>query len=180
MYDLVVNYASTETAKSGGLFEALGIDWRLLGLQIISFAVLLWLLKKFIYPVLIKAIDKREAAIEQSVAAAHEAEANAEKSEAEVARLLKQARSEALAIIDTAHKDASAQIKEAEDKAKQHAEQIIADSRKQLERDITKARQALRQETTELVALATEKIIREKVTATKDKALIEAAIKEAA
>lgn len=176
----LLTFAATESSESNSLFGALGIDWRVLILQVIAFSILVWLLGKFIYPILIKAVDKREAAIAESVSAAAEAEAKAESSQAEISRLLKEARSEAAAIIDTAHKEASAQIKEAEDKAKKRSEQIVADARQQLDRDITKARDTLRQETTELVALATEKIIREKVDASKDKTLIATAIKEAA
>lgn len=180
MFSSFINFASTEPAEQAGLFEALGIDWRLLILQIIAFGILVWLLGKFIYPVLIKAIDKRDAAIEESLSAAKNAEEKAEASEHEVAKLLKEARSEAALIVDTAHKEAAQQVKEAEDKAKKRAEQIVNDAREQLAQDVTKARATLRAETTELVALATEKIIREKVDTSKDKAIIAAAIKDAA
>ncbi|MGB4759008.1 MAG: F0F1 ATP synthase subunit B [Candidatus Saccharimonadales bacterium] len=180
MVNSLLTFAATETGEQTGLFEALGIDWRLLVLQIIAFGILVWLLGKFIYPILIKAIDKRDAAIAESLSAAKEAEEKAEASEHEVEKLLKEARSEAATIVDTAHKEANAQVKEAEEKAKKRAEQIVSDAREQLQQDVTKARAALRNETTELVALATEKIIREKVDAKSDKALIERAIKDAA
>lgn len=179
MQNFLTTFASAEASKSEGLFPALGIDVRILVLQIIAFGILVWLLGKFIYPVLLKAIDKREAAIASSVNAAAEAEAKAEASQDEISKLLKEARSEAASIVDIAHKEASSQIKEAEDKAKKQAERIVADAREQLSRDITKARETLRSETTELVALATERIIREKLDSTKDKALIATAIKEA-
>lgn len=180
MQDLLLTFGSTEAAKSDSLFTALGIDIRVLALQIIAFGILVWLLGKYIYPVLIKAVDKRDAAIADSISAATEAEAKAEASQEEIAKLLKEARHEAASIVDIAHKEAGAQIKEAEDKAKKHGERIIEDSRQQLGRDITKAREQLRNETTELVALATEKIIREKIDPVKDKTLIEKSIKGAA
>lgn len=171
--------ASTGAEKENSLMGALGIDVRLLVLQMIAFGVLLWILRKFVYPYLVAAIDKRERAIEESVAAAHKAEEKAEETQKEVEKLFKQARKESADIVDAAHKEASSMVKEAEDKAKKRAEQIIADARVQLDQDIIKARTLLRNETTELVALATEKIIREKVDTKRDKALIDAAIKGA-
>ncbi len=171
--------ASTGAEKNDTLMGALGIDTRLLILQIIAFGILLWVLRKFVYPYLVAAIDKREQAIEESVAAAHEAEAKAEETQKEVEKLFKQARKESTEIVETAHKEAASMVKEAEDKAKRRAEQIITDARAQLDQDIIKARTTLRNETTELVALATEKIIREKVDTKRDKALIDAAIKGA-
>jgi F-type H+-transporting ATPase subunit b len=182
MQQFITNFGATteHAAEEAGLFEALGIDWRLLILQVIAFAVLVWFLGKFVYPVLIRALDKREAAIEESLVAAKEAETKAEQSEAEVEKLLKQARKEATEIVDLAHKEAQQQVKEAEDRAKSRGDQIIADAREQLDRDVTKAREALRSDVAGLVALATEKVVREKVDASKDKSLIDAAIKEAA
>ncbi len=172
-------FAASEAAKNDSLFGALGIDWRTLILQIIAFSILVWILGKFVYPHLIGAIDKREKAIEESVAAAHEAEAKAEQTQKEVEQLFKKAREESAAIVDTAHKEAANMVKEAEAKAKKRAEQIVADARAQLDQDILKARAQLRDEATELVALATEKIIREKIDTKKDKTLIETALKEA-
>lgn len=171
-------FAATETAEQDSLLGALGIDLRLLILQIVAFAVLVWVLGKFVYPHLIKAIDKREQAIADSVKAAHEAEENAEKTQADIEKLFAEARAESTAIVTTAHQEAANMVKDAEDRAKKRAEQIVADARQQLDQDILKARKSLREETTELVALATEKIIREKVDSKKDRELIAAAIKE--
>jgi len=181
MFHITQTLANTtaEAEKSDSLFGALGIDIRLLVLQLIAFSILVWILSKYVYPRLVEAIDKRERAIEESVAAANEAEAKAEKTQKEVEKLFKEARDESAEIVETAHKEATNMVKEAEDKAKKRAEQIVSDARAQLDQDIVKARTTLRNETTELVALATEKIIREKVDVKRDKSLIDAAIKEA-
>lgn len=168
-----------EAAGQKSLFGALGIDWRLLLLQIIAFLVLLWVLGKFVYPQLIKAIDNREKAIADSVAAAVNAEAEAEKTQAKIDQLFTEARTESAQILEAAHKEAATLVKEAEDKAKKRSEQIVADAQNQLARDIAQARKQLRQETAELVALATEKIVREKVDAARDAKLIDQAIQEA-
>lgn len=173
--------AATEQAhaESGGLFTALGIDWKLLLLQGVAFLILVWFLGKFVYPVLIKAIDERQAAIEQGTKAAEIAQQKAEKAEADVNKMFKQAQAEAESIVSTAHKEAATMIEDAETKAKKRADHIVSEAKAQLDQDVVVARKALRQETTELVALATEKIIREKIDAKRDAKLIETAIKEA-
>ena len=166
-------------AEGGGLFSALGIDWQLLGLQGIAFLILVFLLGKFVYPKLVAAIDAREKAISESVEAASKAEAKAEEAQAEVKKVLSDARKEAGEIVATAKKEATAQVEAAEAKAKKRAEHIATEAKEQLAQDITKAKAELRRETTELVALATEKIVRDKLDANRDGKLIEAALKEA-
>ena len=179
MTHLLLTFASEAAAEpEKSLFGALGIDWRMLLLQIVAFGIMVWVLGKFVYPHLIKAIDAREAAINESVKAAADAEANAEKTQAEIEKLFKKARAEAAEIVETAHKEAATMVKDAEDKAKVRAEQIVKDARTQLDQDVIAARKALRSEATELVALATEKIVRQKVDSSRDAQLIASAIKD--
>lgn len=179
MNTLMFYLAKTEEPADTGLFGALGVDWRMLLLQAVAFAVLVWFLSKFVYPHLLKAIDKREKQIAESVAAANEAEARAEQSQKEISLMLGEARAEADAIIATAKKEAASVVEASEEKAKKKAERIVADAHVEIEQDIAKARKALRDETADLIALATEKIVKEKIDPEKDAALIENAIKEA-
>ena len=151
--------AAAESSPS--IFEALGIDWKLLVLQGLSFLILVGLLAKFVYPPLVRAIDNRRDQIEAGLKEAKASQEAAERAEAEVAGLLAQARKEADEIIARSHQEAVALTTKAEDKAQQRAEQIVADAREQLSRDVAKARQALKAETVGLIAAATERVIGE-------------------
>lgn len=166
-------------ATNGGFFEALGIDLRLLLLQGVAFLILVWFLNKYVYPILVKAIDDRQAKIEEGTKAAEEAKQKAEATEADVNKLFKEARAQADDIVATAHKEAAAMLDSAESKAKKRAEHIVSEAKAQLDQDVSAARDMLRKDTAELVALATEKIVKEKVDAKRDATLIERAIKEA-
>ena len=73
----LTQFANSETAEKADLFSSIGIDWKLLVLQTIAFLILLWFLKKFVYPSLVAMLDKREKMIEESVRAARVAEKNA-------------------------------------------------------------------------------------------------------
>lgn len=173
--------ATTETAHEAGspnLFEALGLNTQLLITQGLAFLVLVFLLGKFVYPALVKAIDDRRATIEASMQEAKESRKALEKAEAKATELLEQARKEADEIVARTHKETTAMITEAEDKAKVRAEQVVKDARAQLDVEVRKARETLKKETVELVALATEKVVKEKLDERKDAALIKDALKE--
>jgi len=163
--------AATTTA-SPSLLSALGIDVKLLIEQAVAFLILVAILGKFVYPTLIKAIDARRDQIESSIEDAKQAEEALVKAEAKANDLLAEARKEADDIIARSQQETAALVADAEEKAKVHAEQIIADARTQLESDVRKARAALKADTIELVALATERIVGEKLDGKKDADLI--------
>lgn len=181
MQDLLTNVASAAAhEESQSLFSALGIDWKLLVEQAIAFLILVLILAKFVYPALMKAVDDRREQVEAASREAKEAEEALAKAEEKVADLLADARKEADDMLTRTHQEANSLIADAEDKAKKRAEQIVADARTQLDVDVRKAREALKKDTVELVALATEKIVGEKLDATKDSHLIKTALQEKA
>ena len=100
-------------------------------------------------------------------------------SQAETAKLLNEARKEANEILATAKLEATEMRTQIEDKAKSTAEKIVADAQAQISKDIEKARRQLHDETLELVALATEKVTRQKLDKKADEALIAQILKEA-
>lgn len=167
-------------AASPGLLQALGIDAKLLIEQALAFLILVAILGKFVYPALIKAIDARRDQIEAGQKEAKEAAEALTKAETKVNDMLVDARKEADEIIARSHKESSAMVADAEEKAKTRADQIVKDARAQLETDIAKARQALKKDTIELVAMATEKVVKEKLDEQKDANLIKSALGEKA
>lgn len=166
-------------AGSPDLFQALGIDGRMLIFQIIGFLVLVLFMGKFVFPVLNKSIDKREAAIRDSVKAAEKARNDAAEAEKRIQKQLDDAKKQAADAIAVAQKEADAMLVSAEEKAKKRADHIVSQAESRMEQEIIAARKALRSETAELVALATEKVLSQKVDAKTDAKLIEQAIKEA-
>jgi F-type H+-transporting ATPase subunit b len=166
------------TESNPGLLQALGIDVKLLVEQGLAFLILVFILGKFVYPALTKAIDDRRAAIEAGLQEAKESQEALQKAEADVSKLIEEARKEADDILARTHQESASMIADAESKAKTRAEQIVADARQQLNVDVTKAREALKKDTVELVALATERIIGEKLDDRKDADLVKKALAE--
>ncbi len=176
MHDML--FVASGSESSPGLLQALGIDGKLLIEQAIAFLILVAILGKFVYPALVKVIDARRDQIEAGMKEAKQAEEALEKAEVKVTDLLADARKEADEILARSHQEATAMVAEAEEKSKARAEQIVADARTQLEVDVRKAREALKTDTIELVALATERIVGEKLDAKKDANLIKGALSQ--
>ena len=169
-----------EAASSPGILDALGIDLKLLIEQTVAFLILVALLSKFVFPALIRAIDKRQAALETTAKEAAEARKALEKAEAKADDILATARKEADALLARGNEAAAGAVQAAETKAKERAEQIVADARVTLDADVRKAQAMLKKEAVALVAAATERVIGEKVDATKDAKLIEQALQREA
>lgn len=172
----MITIIASEAAASPGLFEALGLNVKLLIEQTVAFLILVAILGKFAYPVLIKAIDGRREALEAGVKEAAESRKALEKAEAKADELLAEARKDAEDLLARSQTQAAQVVQAAEDKAKVRAEQIVADARTTLESDVRRARVALKKDAVKLVAAATEYVVGEKVDASRDNALIEKAL----
>lgn len=180
MINTLNNFAATETSSSGDIFTSLGINGQMLIFQAVAFLILVFILSKWVFPVLMKAVDDRQEAIEAGAKAAEKAEKKAAEAEEQVQKLLKQARAEAKDIVTTAKDEANAMVANGEEKAKSRAEKIVRDAHEQLEKDVIAARKALHNDTIELVALATEKVVGKTVSEGVDKNIIADAVKEQA
>lgn len=172
-------FAAETTSANKDLFTALGIDWRLLILQIIAFLLLVVLLGKFVYPWLMKSVDARQAGIEAAMKATAEAQKAAEANKEAVAELLAEARKEATEIVGTAKLESAEMISVSEKKAQKVAERIVADAHDQLDKDVANARKVLYNDTLDLVGMATEKIIAKKLDKKADSELIASVVKAA-
>lgn len=166
-------------AEEGGVFAALGIDWKMLIFQIIGFLILVWVMGKFVYPVLMKVVDERQAKLDASAKAAAAAEAKAQSAEEDIKELLANAKKDAADIVATAHDEAATTISAAHNKAKATADLIVKNAHDQLDKDVAAARKALQNDTIRLVAQATEKVVGASITKTVDTSLIKKSIEDA-
>lgn len=177
MEKIILQFATTEVAEDANLFTSIGIDWKLLLLQVIAFLILLAVLKKWVYPPLVAMLDKREAAIKASLESADEARRVAENAESEIATMLKDAKREAAEIVATAKTEASSLVDAAEQKSKKKAEALVAAAKTDIDNEVKAARTQLHNEMVGLVSLATEKVVGDTMTDAIDSKLIESALK---
>ena len=174
-----MNSLTTFAAEQAGGLSSLGLNVQSFVFQLITFVLVLLLLRKFVYGRLVETLEARRQAVEDSLDKATEAAKELEQTEARVSEMIDKARGEAEDIVALAHKEATAMVEEAESKATKKAEHLITQAESRLKQDVAAARAELRHETASLVALATEKVLRQKVDSKADKDLIAAALKEA-
>lgn len=156
---------------------ALGLNVQAFLFQLITFLLLLLILRKYAYPPIVKTLEERRKAVEQSIDQAKEAAAALEKAEKQIENMLAEARDEAQALVTAGHREAAKMVEEAETKAVKRAEHIVSEARTSMEHELQKARIALKHEAAQLVAEAAGIIIKEKVDARKNAELIGSALK---
>ena len=126
---------------------------------IISFLILLVILKKFAWTPILKALDERELGIKNNIDAAKKARDEAEQSLTEYRRRLAEAQAEAASVVAKARQDAEKVSQELLEKAKSDAQGQIERARKQIELESDAAIKAIRSEVGQLAVLMAEKVI---------------------
>lgn len=177
---IITQFAATDATAGGeDLLSSIGIDWRLLALQALAFLILLAILKKFVYPPLVGVLEKRDADLRASADAAMEAERHAAEAQEMTSELLEKAKQEAADIVATARDEATAMVESAQAKAETKADALLNSAREEISKEVASAKKELESGALELVALATGKVLDEKVDTKKDGQLIAKALKEA-
>ena len=179
MNNLIYQFANTNTKESSSLLESLGIDGQTFVFQLVGFLVLLFIMKKWVYPIFVNIIEKREADIEQSTKNADRLKAEAAESEEKTAKLLAKARKQAAEIVSDAQDEANAKTLQAEQKAQVKSEAILAQAEIQIEQEKARTRKELLKDANALVSAATEKLVGKLSDQQLDDALIEEALREA-
>lgn len=126
---------------------------------IVSFVILLLLLKKVAWEPILKALDEREKGIKDNIDAAKRAREDADKSLAEYKEKLKEAHAEAQDLVVKARVDAEHIREELIAKSKAEADALIQRAIKEIDSKRQEAISQIRGEIASLVILSAEKII---------------------
>lgn len=114
------------------ILHTFGIDWVLLVAQIINFAIILFVLKKFLYKPIMTMLAARREEIKKGIEDAEKARVLLEEATQREQKLLKNAQSEAKKTIDEAKKQADILLAKAKDDTKKEAEKILKDAKEQI------------------------------------------------
>src|SRR5580693_8307478 len=118
----------------GGLFSALGLNWESFLLNMAAFLVTAYVVGKYVYPPLSKALDAKKDELEAAVRLEKEATGKLDEAKLEAAQIVRRARGEADDILAMTRDQANTQLDEAKTKAQAAADRTIADARDQLAR----------------------------------------------
>jgi F-type H+-transporting ATPase subunit b len=140
----------------------LGIDIKLLAAQVINFALLLLILRRFAYQPMLQLMDERSARIEQGLKDAEAAAKKLRSVEEEEKTILAGARQQAKELLvetDKAAKERDA-VKLSETEAR--IKKLLSDAEAKLADDRTRMVEDAKRELSETVMLAVEKLLKEK------------------
>jgi F-type H+-transporting ATPase subunit b len=140
------------------------INMSLVG-QMITFAVLVWVSMKFVFPSLNAALDERAKRIADGLAAADQGQQAMVAAEKRAAEALSGAREEASQRVADAEKRAQLVAEEIKANAQAEADRIIAQAKAEAEQQLTKAREALRAQVADLAVKGAEQILKREVNA---------------
>jgi len=169
----------TAEVQQAGVAATLGLDWKLFIAQLVNFGVILFVVWKWVYAPLVKAMDERTKKIERGINDAEEGRKLKENATEEKLKLVAEARRQAAEIVEKAEADAKARHEELVAKAKDDVQLVVTEGKQRLRDDQDAMMREVKGRVAELVVAATEKILGEKVDATKDARLVKAAIEEA-
>ena len=134
----------------------------------ISFGIVVFILVKYGFPPILKAVDQRNNYIEESLKSAREAKEELSKVMVTSELILADARKEQKVILKEATRLSEQIINEAKENAIKESDKILAKARTQINADKEEALKSIRSEVTKLSVALTEKILREKLSSEKE------------
>jgi F-type H+-transporting ATPase subunit b len=151
----------------------LTVEFGLMFWTIVVFVLLLLILRKFAYPALLGAVEAREKALEDQIAAAERARTEAEAILAEHKKLLAEGRTSAHQLLVEARTSAEKERALALEKTRQEQEELLARARRDIAAERDRALADLRREAVELSLAAASKLIGERLDSDTDRKLVE-------
>lgn len=167
-------------ASSSGGISSLGINLKAFIFQLITFVIVLLILRRWVFPKLVATLEARRKTLEESLVQAKHTEEALRAAEIKAGEILKAARAQADTALAEAGSRAEKLIAKAEAAASERSARIISEAEVRLEQEHQQLHEELKAELAELVAIATEKVLRKKINEHEDRALIEQSLKELA
>ncbi len=153
------------------------LDLKLFIAQVVNFAVVFGVLYWFAFKPIIKTMGERTKKIEQGLADAKEATTRLENSQIEEADIIKQARTEAIAIIDKASQQAEIKKDEIIAKAREEVSIIINQEKQKMQQDKAEVLADIRKEVADLVIKSVAKILPNKLSSDDEKEIVKSLVK---
>jgi F-type H+-transporting ATPase subunit b len=130
---------------------------------LITFLVLLFILKKFAWKPILGAVNEREEGIKDALASAAEARKEMENLQADNGRILKEARAEREALLKEARELKNKMIDDAKQDAKSEASKLVAQARAAIEAEKKAAIADLKSQVAQISISIAEKVVRQEL-----------------
>jgi len=170
------------TSTTGGQEESSNFlvspDVGLMIWTVLAFLVALFILRKYAFPQISAALEKRQHLIEESIDTAQRTKDEADQILAEYRERLKEARVQAEEIVARARKAGEATERQSLEEARESREELLEQTRRDIEAETRRAIQEIRREVADLTVAATERVTRKTLTEEDQRRLVEEALSE--
>lgn len=133
--------------------------------QILTFAVLVWFIGKFLWGPLTNLMEDRKKRIAEGLAAAERGLHEKQLAEKKAKEHIKEAKTQAAEIISQAQKRASEIIEDAKIEARAEGERLIHAANAEIEQEINRAKESLREQVVSITVAASSKILKKEIDA---------------
>ena len=141
--------------------------------QMVTFAIFVWFCMKFVWPVIIGAMEERQQKIADGLDAADRAMRDLEAAKSDATDQMKEAKQEAAGIVDQANKRANQIVDEAKVLAVAEGDRLKAAAEVEIEQEINRAKEELRSKVAGLALAGAEKILEASLDDEANRALVD-------
>ena len=156
----------------------LNTEWGLMVWTLITFGIAVFVLWRFAFGPLQRVIDQRRSGIQDSMDAAEQTRAEAQRLLDEYKETLAKVRGEAEEILQRSRASGEHAKAELLAEAKMQSDRVLDKAHEQIERDTRAAIRELKEQIAELTALATEKVMARGMSEADQRRLIDEALEE--
>ena len=142
-------------------------------IQMTVFAVVVLFSMKFIWPMIMEAIEERNKNISDGLAAAEQGQKKLSEAETEVNTLIKEAKQQATTILDQANTRASSIVESAKNEGTSERDKIISTAHDEAQQELAKLRETLRKEVAGLAISGAEKILTREISSADHKDMLD-------
>jgi F-type H+-transporting ATPase subunit b len=133
--------------------------------QMITFAILVWFIGKYLWDPMTQMMDDRKKRIAEGLAAAERGLHEQELAEKNAAKHIRTAKEQAAEIIAQAQKRSAEIIEEAKIDAKAEGERLITAANAEIEQEMNRAKETLRGQVVDISMAAASKILNKEISA---------------
>ena len=142
-------------------------------IQMTVFAVVVLFSMKFIWPMIMEAIEERNKNISDGLAAAEKGQKKLSEAESKVETLITDAKKQAAGILDQANTRASSIVESAKTEGSEEKDRIITSAQEEAEQELNKLKEGLKKDVAGLVVAGAEKILSREISEADHKDILE-------
>ena len=141
--------------------------------EMFAFGLFVWATMKFVWPVLLKAMDERAKTIADGLAAGERGKQELAQAHDEAGKILRQARDKAAEAVNVANQQSSHILEEARKESQAERQRQVEAAKAEIQQELNRAKDALRAEVAGIALTAAERIIEREIDAKAHKALLD-------